>query len=116
MINGRCPATMCCIALVLGIVGTPIWEAIANDVIGSKELVQTPQWLILGGTYRIRHELQDGRFREDRTGGDQALVERLLLNVRVDPGWFYLGGEFENTRAHLDDKGTPIGTDDVNTL
>ena len=49
MINGRCPATMCCIALVLGIVGTPIWEAIANDVIGSKELVQTPQWLILGG-------------------------------------------------------------------
>jgi len=68
------------------------------------------------GTYRIRHELQDGRFREDRTGGDQALVERLLLNVRVDPGWFYLGGEFENARAYLDDKGTPIGTDDVNTL
>ena len=44
------------------------------------------------------------------------MVERLLLNVRVDPGWFYLGGEFENARAYLDDKGTPIGTDDVNTL
>ena len=24
---------------------------------------------------------------------DQALVERLLLNVRVDPGWLYLGIE-----------------------
>ena len=83
------------------------------EITASNENYRMPEWLTIGGTYRIRHELQEGWFREGRTGDDQALVERLFLNARGELGSFYLGGELEDARANLDNRGTPVGTDDV---
>ena len=60
------------------------------EIAASNEDYRMPKWVTIGGTYRIRHELQEGRFREGRTGGDQALVERLFPNAR---------GELEDARA-----------------
>lgn len=76
-----------------------LWDATRAEIAASNEDYRMPKWVTIGGTYRIRHELQEGRFREGRTGGDQALVERLFPNARGELGSFYLGGELEDARA-----------------
>ncbi len=75
-----------------------------------------PVRLTFGGTYRIRYETLDGRFRKKAAGSDQILVERLLLAARVQTGGFYLGGELEDLRQQLADRGTHLGTDSVDTF
>ncbi len=69
-----------------------------------------------GGSYRLRYESLDQPFRRGATGSDQIVVERLLVNVAAGVGPLYAAAELEDSRAFLDDSGTPLGTDDVNAL
>lgn len=66
------------------------------------------------GSYRIRYETLDHPFRAGTSGSDQILAERLLLFVRFEGRNFYAGAELEDSRVQVDDRGTPLGTDDVN--
>lgn len=78
------------------------------------EALSAPAWLELGGSYRVRYETLDGIFRAGTEGSDQILVERLLFAAQANFEPFYAGFELQDSRAQLDDAGTPLGTDDVN--
>lgn len=75
-----------------------------------------PDWLSLEGSYRLRYESLDGPFRRGAAGSDQALAQRLLVAVEADFDSIYAAFELQDSRTWLDDTGTPIGTDDVNTV
>ncbi|MGF1455269.1 MAG: alginate export family protein [Alphaproteobacteria bacterium] len=72
--------------------------------------------LTLTGRYRVRYEALDGRVQPGQAGSDQILVQKALLGAQFDAGPVYLGAELLDARAWLDDTGTPLGTDDVNTV
>ncbi|MBY0447588.1 MAG: alginate export family protein [Hyphomonadaceae bacterium] len=81
-----------------------------------EKALNAPEGLSLSGSYRVRYEYLDGQFRAGASGADQILVERLLLGAEYDFGSFYVGAELQDSRAQLDDAGTPLGTDDVDAF
>lgn len=80
------------------------------------EALGAPQNVTLTGSYRVRYEHLDGQYRAGGGGSDQVLVERLWLAAEYARDKFYAGAELADARAQLDDAGTPLGTDDVNTF
>jgi hypothetical protein len=74
----------------------------------------TPENLSLAGSWRVRYETLDDTFRAGRSGSDEILVARLLLDARYDFGPVAVGAELQDSRAWLADAETPLGTDDVN--
>jgi len=70
----------------------------------------------IDGSYRLRYESLDNAFRANVNGGDQLLTSRLLLSLKVRGEHWFGELEWQDSRAWLDDSGTPLGTDDVNTL
>lgn len=68
------------------------------------------------GSYRMRYESLNNAVRAGANGGDQLLASRLLASIKVHQDNVFGELELEDSRAWLDDKGTPLGTDDVNTL
>lgn len=81
------------------------------------ELLGTPDWLSIAGEYRLRYEHLANPFRPSASGSEQLLAERISLAVTVDGGGNFHGrAELLDSRAWLDDAGSPLGTDDVNAL
>jgi hypothetical protein len=78
--------------------------------------LSAPDWFTLGGTYRVRYETLDNPYRAGASGSDEILVERLLVNARVDIDHVFANVELQDSRQQLADSGTPLGTDIVNTL
>ncbi|MGE0409588.1 MAG: alginate export family protein [Amphiplicatus sp.] len=66
------------------------------------------------GEARMRYETLDGQFRAGGSGGDQLLAFRTLLHLKADIGPALVGVEFQDSRAYLDDSGTPLTTGYVN--
>ncbi|MDN5870588.1 MAG: alginate export family protein [Nitrococcus sp.] len=79
------------------------------------DALAAPAWLKIGGSYRVRYETLNHPFRAGAVGSNQILVERLVFAVRADLDAFYTGFELRDSRAQLENAGTPLGTDDVNT-
>jgi hypothetical protein len=79
-----------------------------------RRAVGSPAWLELSGTYRVRYEALSSHLRPGPEGSDRLLAERLLVAARVGDEKLYGRLEIEDSRAHLDDDDTPLGTDDVN--
>jgi hypothetical protein len=76
----------------------------------------TPGWLSITGSYRLRYEHMNNTFRIVGPEQDELLVSRLRLHARATGERFYGGMEIEDSRAWLDQDLTPVGTDDVNVL
>ena len=74
------------------------------------------QWLNLSGTHRTRYETLDSQFRAGRNGSDQVLVVRTSVMAEFHRGDFAIAGEWMDSRAALDDAGTPISTGIVNPV
>lgn len=70
--------------------------------------------LTLSGTFRTRYESLDSQFRAGRDGGDQILVLRTTLLAALHQGPFTIAGELIDSRAFLDDTGTPLSSGIVN--
>lgn len=70
----------------------------------------------LDGTYRLRYESLGNAYRAGGTGGDQILASQLLASLKANGEHVFGELEIEDARSWLDDAGTPLGTDDVNTL
>lgn len=68
----------------------------------------------LTGEVRGRYESLDGQFRRGFTGSDQALFTRALLGLEADFGGWTVGAEVQDSRAFLDDRGTPLSAGFVN--
>ncbi|ADM09884.1 hypothetical protein PB2503_09154 [Parvularcula bermudensis HTCC2503] len=80
------------------------------DALGGGEAVQ------IEGETRFRYESLDGQFRQGRTGSDQLLAIRTLLKGSIDLGLVRFGGELQDSRTYLDDRGTPLSVGFVNAL
>jgi hypothetical protein len=72
--------------------------------------------LQISGSYRLRAEVLDNPYRANTSGSDQILASRLLLSARWSGDNLFSELEIQDSRTWLDDAGTPLGTDDVNTL
>ncbi|WP_300556258.1 alginate export family protein [Maricaulis sp.] len=70
----------------------------------------------LSGEARARYESLDGQFRAGRSGSDQALFLRTLVHGRYEADGFAFGIELQDSRAYLDDEGTPLSASYVNPL
>lgn len=79
-----------------------------------EEALSAPEWLSVSGQFRARYETLDGQFRAGGSGGDQALALQTLLAVEADAGPVRFGIELQDSRAYLDDAGTPLTTSIVN--
>jgi hypothetical protein len=75
-----------------------------------------PSWLSISGSYRVRGEWLDGAFRAGARGSDQLLAQRALVALGVTRGGWSGTLEIQDSRASWHDRGTPLGTDDVNAL
>jgi hypothetical protein len=82
----------------------------------SEPAAETPAWLSLTGSYRLRYEHMDNTFRIVGPAQDELLVSRLLVHARATGERYYGGVELQDSRAWLHKDLTPVGTDDVNAL
>ena len=70
--------------------------------------------ILVDGELRARYETLDGQFRRGFRGSDQALFTRALFKVEADTGPIAFGLEIQDSRAFLDDEGTPLSGGFVN--
>ena len=68
------------------------------------------------GELRLRGEALDSAFHAARKGSDQLLTSRLTLSTARDFGSLRLEGDRSDSRGWLHDAGTPLGTNEINTL
>jgi hypothetical protein len=92
-----------------------ILTASLATVWGMPSLADGPE-VTLSGEARIRYESLDGQFRVGRTGSDQAVFLRALVQAEVENDRWRLGIELQDSRAYLDDTGTPLSTGYANPL
>ena len=75
-----------------------------------------PEGFSVSGEARARYETLEGQFRVGGQGGDQILALRTLVKLEYQGEPFALGLELQDSRAYLDDGGTPLSTSLVNPL
>lgn len=85
-------------------------------IITSPVFAETTSPIDFSGSYRMRYESLNNAVRAGASGGDQVLASRLLASIKLHQDNLFGELELEDSRTWLDDKGTPLGTDDVNTL
>ncbi len=78
------------------------------------EALGAPDWLSIEARLRVRYESLGGQFRAGGSGADQILVFRNLARIEADAGAAAFGVEVQDSRAYLDDAGTPLSTSTVN--
>ena len=78
--------------------------------------INLPEWLKISGQTRVRYETVGTTFRPGSSGSDQAWAFRNLIRADLDLRPVAFTGEIMDARQAGMDNGSPIGTDDVNTL
>ena len=111
--GGLIPGTGTGLLLVLSFVAAAQAQGEARP---SEPAADTPAWLSLTGSYRLRYEHMDNTFRIVGPAQDELLVSRLLVHARATGERYYGGVELQDSRAWLHKDLTPVGTDDVNAL
>jgi len=82
-----------------------------------QEHLGLPEWLRIDGNTRVFYETMDDQFRVGGIGGDQLLTWRTMVKMTASAkNGYSLTGELVDVRGALADTGTPLGTDDINTL
>jgi Alginate export len=81
-----------------------------------EEALGAPAWLSVRGETRVRYETLTGQFRAGGSGGDQKLAFRTLLLGEAGTGPVRIGVELQDSRAELDDAGTPLSTGSINAF
>jgi hypothetical protein len=78
--------------------------------------LELPTTFTLKGAHRSRYETLSNQYRHKGSGSDQILVQKttLLASLNLEP--FEIAVEIGDSRAYLDDSGTPISTAHVNPL
>ncbi len=75
-----------------------------------------PDWLHVSGSHRTRYETLDGQFRSGRDGGDQMIALRTIVLTELRLPMFRVGIEAIDSRAMLDDGGSPLNTTMINPV
>lgn len=72
--------------------------------------------LKVSGSLRLRYEAIDGQARAGFNASDELINIRTRLAAEYDAGAWKIGGELYDSRAYLADSGTPLSTNEINTL
>jgi len=79
-------------------------------------VLETPDWLSISGSSRIRYETLDEQFRAGGNGDDQIMVFRTnILALVTWEQWDFAFEVLDSRQAHADDS-TTISSGDVNPL
>lgn len=92
--------------LLLCVVGLAPLPALAQPADGWK----------VTGSVRVRYEVVDGQPRPGANASDELINLRSILLIERRSGPLRLGVEVYDSRIYGADRGTPIGTTEVNTL
>jgi len=72
--------------------------------------------LKVSGSFRVRHETIDGQARAGFNSSDELINLRTRIAAEYDAGVLRFGGELYDSRAYHADAGTPLSTNEVNSL
>lgn len=72
--------------------------------------------LKVSGSIRLRYEAIDGQARAGFNAADDLINVRTRLAAEYDAGAWKVGGELSDSRAYLQDRKTPISTNEVDTF
>jgi hypothetical protein len=75
-----------------------------------------PTWLYVSGSHRIRYESLNKQFRSQGQGSDQQVALRTLLALGIKSSDFNFVIEAGDSRAFLNDDGSPHSTSMVNPI
>ncbi|MGR8918180.1 MAG: alginate export family protein [Gammaproteobacteria bacterium] len=75
-----------------------------------------PGWFSLSGSQRTRYETLDGQFRAGRGGSDQMVALRTIVLAELRFPSLRIGLEGIDSRAYLDDRGSPLSTTMINPV
>jgi len=81
-----------------------------------QKTLELPEWLAVNGTHRTRYETLSHQYRHGKNGSDQILVQRTTVFANLNLDSFEFAVEIGDSRAYLDDDGTPLSTAHVNPL
>lgn len=73
------------------------------------------KWSV-GGEARARYESLDGQFRSNKTGSDQGLFFRTLVQLKAETDAWTAGVEVQDSRSYLTDSGSAISSSYVNPV
>ncbi len=82
----------------------------------SRQRLETPGWLNISGSHRLRFENLDNQYRLNRSGGDQILLLRTNLLLEASSDAASATVELMDTRSYLGDGGTPLNDTEVNPV
>ena len=100
-------SAFCVMLMTTGPVGANGWRL--------AETTGIPDGTFLSGSFRVRYENLNGRYRSGRSGSDEVLALRTLLHGGIDLGNVRIGAEIEDSRQEMGDSGTPLSATLVNT-
>ncbi len=80
------------------------------------DTLRAPDWLILGGSHRIRYGSLRNQFRPGLDGNDQLLALRTLVTLGGTFGPVSVVGELQDARAYLTDEYSGVSTIVVNPV
>lgn len=93
-----------------------VWAG-APGVVAAQEQAAAPAGrLQVSGSVRLRHETLTAPFRAGRTGSDQLASWRVRLLAEYDAGPVVLGAELLDARGALNDSGSVLTPNLINTL
>lgn len=93
-----------------------VWAGTPGIVAAQEQAVAEPTRLQLSGSVRLRHETLSAPFRAGRTGSDQLASWSLRILAEYDAGPVVLGAELLDARGVLNDSGSVLTPNLINTL
>jgi hypothetical protein len=100
-------------ALCAALLPTSAW---ADEAPTLQSAIGDPDDLKISGSVRLRYETLDGQPRVGLREADEQLALRSTLFAEYDPGVVRAGVELYDSRAWLDEPGSAISANEVNTL
>jgi len=102
------PAALCAALLPI-----PAW---ADEAPTLQSALGNPVDFKLSGSIRLRYETLDGQPRAGLRAEDEQIAMRSTLFAEYDPGVLRAGLELFDSRAWLDEPGSAVSANEVNTL
>lgn len=93
-----------------------VWAGTPGIVAAQEQAVAEPTRLQLSGSVRLRHETLSAPLRAGRTGSDQLASWSLRILAEYDAGPLVLGAELLDARGVLNDSGSVLTPNLINTL
>jgi len=102
--------------VLLLIFGTVLSSPTLADEWRLDNLLETPDWLHVSGSHRIRYEYLDNRYRAGRSGNDELLLWQTLFKTQLRFDAIDVTVELLDARQSLAHNDSSLSSGNVNTL